>query len=72
MMCSIARCQEEQGCLFSQLSLLFPLLKNSGQGLGSGTELGCNLGDWRTSQLFNTAPMCEQPSVAARATQSQH
>ena len=35
MMYSITQCQDEQGCLVSQLSLLFPLLKNSGQGPGS-------------------------------------
>lgn len=42
IMYSIAECQGVQGCLFPQLSLLFPLLNNSGQGLCS-VKLGCTL-----------------------------
>lgn len=40
VMSSITQCQDERGCLFSQLSLLFALLKNSGQVRGlAGLQL---------------------------------
>lgn len=62
MMCSITQCQEEQACLFSQLSLLFPLLKNLGQEPASGAQLGYNLETQHTSRLLNTQlPLVSRP-----------
>ena len=54
MMYCITQCQDEQGCLFPQLSLLFPLLKSSGQGPGSE---GYNLEAGLMSHLNTELPL---------------
>ena len=54
MMYSVTQCRDEQGCLVSQLSLLFPLLKNSGQGPGSE---GYNLEAGLMSHLNTELPL---------------